>query len=87
MLRNTILLSLCMMLAACGGHGFEGKYESKVESGMLGNMASKDGTVLWEQTSHVQWKTGTQGLKTTSNNELQAKLRAALAPMISTLKD
>lgn len=40
MFRKAILLSLCMMLAACGGHGFEGKYESKVESGMLGNMAN-----------------------------------------------
>lgn len=40
MLRNAILLSLTLLLAACGGHGFEGKYESKVESGMLGNMAN-----------------------------------------------
>lgn len=52
----------------------------------IGFLASKDGVVLWEQTSHVQWKTGTQGLKTTSNAELRTKLRTALEPMIKSTK-
>lgn len=32
-------MTLCLMLTACGGHGYEGTYESKVESGMIGNMS------------------------------------------------
>jgi len=40
MLKKIIILSLTLLLAACGGHGYEGKYESKVESAMLGSMST-----------------------------------------------
>jgi len=49
-------------------------------------LASKDSEVLWNQKSDVQWKTGTQGLKTTTNKELRTKLRVALAPMLLSTK-
>ena len=39
MIRKLLVMSLALVLSACGGHGFEGKYESKVESKMLGGMA------------------------------------------------
>lgn len=52
----------------------------------IGFIASKDGEVLWQQTSVVQWVTGSQGLKTTSNKELRNKLRAVLEPMTQSAK-
>ena len=52
----------------------------------VGFLASKDGALLWQQKSNVQWITGSQGLKTTANKELRSKLRNALAPMVLPFK-
>jgi len=46
-------------------------------------ISSENGNLLWEQKSNVQWITGTQGLKTTSNKELRNKLSLSLQPIIN----
>jgi len=48
-------------------------------------ISSKNGNLLWEQKSNVQWVTGTQGLKTTSNTELRKKLALSLQPIINSV--
>jgi hypothetical protein len=46
-------------------------------------ISSENGNVIWEQKSNVQWVTGTQGLKTTSNADLRKKLVLALQPIVN----
>ncbi len=38
--KSFIVASLSLLLAACGGHGYEGQYESSIEASGLGKMAS-----------------------------------------------
>jgi len=51
----------------------------------VGFISSKNGSLLWEQKSNVQWVTGTQGLKTTSNTELRKKLSLSLLPIVNSI--
>jgi uncharacterized protein YceK len=48
-------------------------------------ISSKNGSLLWQQKSNVQWITGTQGLKTTSNTELRKKLSRSLFPIVNSI--
>jgi hypothetical protein len=38
--KSFIVAGLSLLLAACGGHGYEGQYESSIEASGLGNMSS-----------------------------------------------
>ncbi|WP_286235372.1 hypothetical protein [Thalassotalea sediminis] len=40
LLKSTLLSSLLLLLTACGGHGFEGTYTSKVDSTLMQGMVN-----------------------------------------------
>lgn len=48
-------------------------------------ISSNNGDLMWQQKSNVQWVTGTQGLKTTSNTALRNKLAASLKPIVESI--
>ena len=41
LLKNIVLVSLSLMLFACGGHGYEGTYQSSVDSKMMNQYMNK----------------------------------------------
>lgn len=56
MIKRTLMIAFFgMLLSACGGHGFEGKYEVNTKAEYIGNVASPD-MLIGEDYIEVQGK-------------------------------